>query len=1188
MLVHGINLPEELLRAQAAGELVVFIGAGVSAPSPSSLPLFDELARQVGEGTGLQRGESESVDRYFGRLKLAGVQVHKAVARVLLNSTSRPHELHTLLTKLFPDGSPVRLVTTNFDKHLSTTLEEQFGSCADTFYAPALPLGDDFAGLVYLHGSATKNPEQCVLTDEDFGRAYLNRAWATRFLESMFQRYSVLFVGYSHSDPVMIYLARGLSPMSRKPRYAFTQGDSKSLNSWKDLGVHELVYLVTPGENAHEAITNCVRDWSVELHRGLLEKAERIRAISETQPPLEGEDADYLKFSLGTIETARIFFRYASHPEWISWLEKNGFLVRFFDSKRQFGEFERELGFWLIDRFFVDHAQDVLAAIQRNGSRIHPEWAWRVWHRLIRRHNDANIDSVFSLWVMLLLLQPYDVLSSDDWSMLLAECRLLENAAAAIQLFTRITTPRLALKEHWSFLRKDTADQPKVDFELDLLHEIDHYLADAFAETIGRQMDVCATPIAPPIFANLVAADNLMRLCDECREGSDPFRVHRQSIEKKDGRVLTTKLDCLTDAARAVITHTVKVSPAEALAQATDLFASKVPILQRLAIFSIARATGRTADEKLAWLLENDLIYRHKTDVFQFLELNYAQASGELRHRIIEVILAGPCGPRFDGVSENTLVFERFNLLVWLHQIAPQCDQVREALESIRRIKPEFREREHPELDFSFGEVRWLEASEGFNVEEITKQDISVFIASRPSPGDETHFDGKRSRYCSSISAAATQTPDWAMSFLKQLVLSGITEDDLWSSAVAGLCNAKLSAEVWATFLQFAASVTAPRAFFDTTMDLLERGSTREKDTLPGELMPAAQRVAERIWSESLQHTKPVPRQMEDWLLEAINRPGGKLARFWLERISSAKRTAGDKWTAIPLEIAERLRTIIRDSSQAAGHARTVIASQLHYLFSIDASFAQVELLPLFDWTRNAIIAEQCWHGFVMWGRWLPGFTEQLLPSFDETIARAGSESDNIRRATIMQIMVLALYRFPDPLSKGWLPNVIRTLKDQELRALAAEIDHALCNLDTSTVDEIWERWLKRYWEERLLGRPKPFTPDEARHTGCWALSVGKHFPEAVKLVAALQPRPRFEHVGFLSRIDSMRLAQNYPAATADLLLVYFSAPDLHLYADNTMQNIWRALVQAELPPEDLRKVEEAMFRLGVDTKDWT
>jgi hypothetical protein len=1189
MLVQGINLPEELLRAQATGDLVVFIGAGVSAPSPSSLPLFDELARQVGEGTGLQRRENESVDSYFGRLKLAGVQVHKAVGRILLNPTSQPHELHTLLARLFPDGAPIRLVTTNFDKHLSTTLEQQFGSSIETFYAPALPLGDDFEGLVYLHGSAAKNPAQCVLTDEDFGRAYLNRAWATRFLEAMFQRYSVLFVGYSHSDPVMIYLARGLSPASRKPRYAFTQGDSKSLDSWKVLDVQPLIYADTSGENPHEPITHCVRDWCIELHRGLLDKAERIRAISEAQPPLEGEDADYLKFCLSSIETARIFFRYASHPEWISWLEKNRFLASFFDVTKAFGDFERELGFWLIDRFFVDHEQHLLAAIQRHGGRIHPEWAWRIWHRLIRRKHEANVDAVFSLWVSLLLLQPHPVLSGDDWSMLLGECHFPENGAAAVQIFAHITAPRLILKEHWAFLTEEVADRPKVDFELNLLHDMDHHLADTWPETLGQNMDACAHLLAPIVFGNLAAADNLMRLCGSEWDRRDPFGVHRQSIEEKMGRSLTTKLDSLIDVGLAVIRYAVKANPAEALAQATDLFASNVSILQRLAVFGIANLPEPPVDQRLEWLLQHDLIYRYKSDVFRFLELNYPKGSDAVRQRIIAAVTAGPSGSRFEGISADTLLYERFNLLVWLHQVAPQCNYAREALETIRRAKPEFREREHPNLDFSFGEARWLEASEGFNVQEITGQNIRDFIASRPPAADEDHFDSKRARYGNSISAAAAQQPEWALRFLRELASSDINEGDLWSSAVAGLRNAKLSAEIWAGFFELATSILAPAAFFESTTDLLEHGATREAGALPDELMPAAQKVAERIWADCLKHTKATSRQMEDWLTEAVNRPGGKLAGFWLQRVSSAKRTEGDKWTTIPTEITQSLKAILGDSSQAAAHARVVIASQLHYFFSIDRDFAQVELIPLFDWIRDMTTAEQCWHGFVMWGRWLPGFTEQLLPSFHEMIARAASEkSDNTRRATIMQIAALTLYRLRDPISNGWLSSVIRTLDERELVALAAEIDRALDHTKADTVEEIWTTWMKRYWDDRLLGRPKPFGLEEAKHTGCWALSAGRYFPEAVKLVAAIQPRPAFEHIGFLSRIESKGLARTYPTATADLLLVYFSVPDLHLYADETLQKIWRDLIQANLSPEQQRQLREAMFRFGIDPQNWT
>ncbi|HYI97408.1 MAG TPA: SIR2 family protein, partial [Bryobacteraceae bacterium] len=1032
MLVQGVNLPEELLRAQAAGDLVVFAGAGISAPPPSSLPLFDELAAQVGKGTGIMRGSEESTDHYFGRLKLGGVEVHKAVARILLQPESKHHELHTLLTQLFPSGTSMRIVTTNFDDHFSTAVQAGIGASFETFYAPALPLGDDFTGLVYLHGSVAKNPQMCVLTDEDFGRAYLTRAWATRFLSAMFERYAVLFVGYSHGDPVMNYLARGLSPAARKPRYAFTTEDIKSIDSWTFLGVHQIVYPRDAGANGHGAIIRCVRDWVRELHRGLLDKVERIRAISDTQPPLEGEDADYLKFCLGSIETARIFFRHASTPDWISWLEKHGFFARFFDWRQSFGEFERELGFWLIARFFVDYAQEVLAVIERHGSRIHAEFAWRLWHRLIRRDHNANIDPVFSVWTALLLTQPQDVLSSDDWSMLLGKCRLPEDAAVATQLFVNITRPRLKLKEHWRFRRED-ADSQKVEFEVNLLDDNDHYLANAWANAIRPHLDTCAPRLALPVFANLAAADNLARVDGSKYQDTDPFWIHRQSIGGNVSRASSTTLNHLINAARDLVIHRTVANPKDVFNQTDALFASNVPVLQRLAVYSIGQAERVSADDKVNWLLEHTLLYRHKADVFRFLEVNYSNASDELRRRVVETVVAGPKGGRIDGVHEETLLYERFNFLVWLGRVAPQCHYVRDALEVVRGIKPDFQERDRPDLDFWPADARWLDAREAFNIEEITSQAIGAFLAARPAPVDEGYFDNQRSRYTSSISAAAREKPQWGLELLKELVSCGLNDADLWSSVTFGIRDAKLSSSQWAAFLEFAQSAAVPCAFFEAATEVLEHGSRREMDGIPDELMPAAQRVADRIWCDSLSHTTSSNRQLGDWLSEAINRPGGKLAEFWLRRVSVAKASAGQRWTVIPPDIAQSIRRMIVHSSEAGAHARVVIASQLHYFFSVDPAFAQAELLPLFDWSRDATTAEQCWHGFLIWGRWLPGFTDQLLPSFDEIIRRTQSQPEDIRRAIIAHITELALYRLDDPLSNGWLPNVVRMLGDEDL-----------------------------------------------------------------------------------------------------------------------------------------------------------
>ena len=61
-----------------------------------------------------------------------------------------------------------------------------------------------------------------VLTDADFGRAYLTEGWARRFLVELFRQFTVLFVGYGHNDTVMNYLARALPESDVAKRFALT------------------------------------------------------------------------------------------------------------------------------------------------------------------------------------------------------------------------------------------------------------------------------------------------------------------------------------------------------------------------------------------------------------------------------------------------------------------------------------------------------------------------------------------------------------------------------------------------------------------------------------------------------------------------------------------------------------------------------------------------------------------------------------------------------------------------------------------------------------------------------------------------------------------------------------------------------------------------------------------------------
>ena len=152
MLIKGINFPDELMAAHDSGDLAVFAGAGVSCGKPSDLPSFESLAGMIGESSGLNRENNEPPDRYLGRLADAGVCVHQRAAQALVGAHTEPRDLHYLLLQVFGSRDRVRLVTTNFDTHFTLAAKELFQQPPEIFVGPALPLGEDFRGIVYLHG----------------------------------------------------------------------------------------------------------------------------------------------------------------------------------------------------------------------------------------------------------------------------------------------------------------------------------------------------------------------------------------------------------------------------------------------------------------------------------------------------------------------------------------------------------------------------------------------------------------------------------------------------------------------------------------------------------------------------------------------------------------------------------------------------------------------------------------------------------------------------------------------------------------------------------------------------------------------------------------------------------------------------------------------------------------------------
>lgn len=263
-MANGPLIPDDLLMARDAGDVIFFCGAGVS-QHRAGLPDFFKLGgtvidllgagekslarklfRRIGEiGPMNGVGGLVATDRIFSLLEREFEQKDiQAKIACAIHPVAEPDlSAHRTLVDLSRsrDGS-VRLVTTNFDLLFEQCIDGI--ACSGPPQLPD-PRGASFEGIIHLHGRVNADytgagDEEFIVSSADFGRAYLSDGWATRFMQSLLTRFQIVFVGYSADDPPIQYLleALNLRAGTRNRLFAFQPGsnvDDAAL--WEHRGV---------------------------------------------------------------------------------------------------------------------------------------------------------------------------------------------------------------------------------------------------------------------------------------------------------------------------------------------------------------------------------------------------------------------------------------------------------------------------------------------------------------------------------------------------------------------------------------------------------------------------------------------------------------------------------------------------------------------------------------------------------------------------------------------------------------------------------------------------------------------------------------------------------------------------------------------------------------------------------------
>ena len=1027
MKISEIEFPDPLLTALRDEKLVVFAGAGVSMGAPAQLPDFKKLANTIAHGTGEVLQDPEPVDRFLGRLQNRGVQVHERAAENLQTNgqgeTPKPTSLHRDLLRLYPGPEAVCIVTTNFDLLFEDAAQEAFGSKPEVFRAPALPLGGEFNGIVHIHGNLGC-PGEMVLTDKDFGRAYLTEGWARRLLVDLFRSFTVLFVGYSHKDTVMHYLARALPEREVGKRFALT--DKTDTDQWRILGIEAIAYPAPRGD--HAALYKGIGALANHVSRGVLDWQPEIKELARKPPSsLNKEETDLINEALSDATKTLFFTEAASSPEWIEWLDERGHLGRLFGTD-ELSQRDSRLAWWLAKKFARNQAGALFLLIGRHGMRLHQDfWRELCWVT----GSDPPLDTnALTRWISLLLATAPPHLDHQALSKLGERCIEAGAVDSLIDIFRVIAGYRLQLSPGLPLpLSKpgldDDHDHSRIQAEL--VPKSDHYTIHSLWEDgLKPNLARVAEPLLTDVVGHLEAQHRTLRIWQKANRKWSLANYRREAIELPEDRWHRDPepIDVLINAARDCL-NWLASNRSEASAQWCErLVREEAPLLRRLAVHTLSVRKDLTSNEKVDWLLARIGLYDTPAhyEVFQVLKQTYADLGPSQRRAVVEAVQAYHLPREEDDDKGSYTARKHHNWFYWLHKADPTCTLVKRALDDVSGQYPDWQPPKHPDR-INWMSVESISFESPWTVEELLSRPANDWVEELLTLQQTEPF-GLRSEGLRTIAQAANQEVEWGLDLAEALATEGNWDTDLWGVLLGAWSESALDNHQCQQIFQWLGRAELQRKHVrEIARFLVDKVSclfSTAKDGHTPPLLMQANAIATNLWS--LLDGQEPSQDVGDWCTYAMNEPAGILTEYWRSSLS-LWRSEYDSTPEILGEVChEALSRIIRDKTVSGRMGRSILARSFSSLLKSDEDWTKKNLLPKFTDHSKAEDYQAIWDGFLH-GPLSSGSAKHLSDAFLEAVERI--ENPNSEQQLCDKFIEL-LFSIEDPSEKwGQVQNVL-------------------------------------------------------------------------------------------------------------------------------------------------------------------
>lgn len=1033
----GVYIPDSLFQAASSGNLVVFAGAGASAPDPVKLPLFNSLVEIIktevdpggflrNRGCKLDKENNESIftetpEQYLSYLEHEGKDVKKACSAAV-DSKERFTSLHSGILRVLGASGHIRLVTTNFDRCFENAMGA-LGRNVSVFVSPALPLGKDINGIVHLHG-VFDDLGSMILTAEDYGRAYVSNGWVSRFLVDLFKVYTVLFVGYSCGDSLVDYLTRSIS--SSISGHSFVLCRESDADDWGMRGVEPIVF------DDYEILPKIFDDWSSNLESSVTDRTLRIHEICQTDA-ISSADEDFIIQALSwPIEEDRYLFtsefcKMASSAEFIRLLKENGFLD--FLSSRRMDKQDMLLLDWLVSRFSINES----AVLQNLCAGYLNEISPFFFECLFRKFAASDVpESVIASWL------PW--LEFSDWkSQKCCECWLIEIARKMQSDSIALAAIRILLKVGMAFHRSSiagTAIKPTIVVSRD-------YYGEQLVEIVKARSSILGGELFEYCFNQIERAYDIQTKYWSEADAFDGMSFGRSSIvPHEQDRFCEPVEGVLIDVARGCISQ---VNCLEAM---NRCLRSRCALLYRLGLW--IKCEYASSGDGLEFIAVNDLlsnVYAHH-EVFHLMKQSFALASDEERRYFVNHVASRVV------VGDRDSEYSCYNICVWLKDEMSACSELASLYNEVSQRNPQFVPREHPE--FTHYSSSWtVDNSEECRlpIERFNNKHLLELMQLPPTFGS---FVTKYDR----VSIPTSDYPLIALKNLRELI------DESCSKEEAELANLYIKSLKWgrleiptADLVHMLELIVADERTCIAGIEAIS-SSIIGCDGLPrlsGEsLVSISEKALSNFGLLLSSKSSVIKDDTFDWMLMGINHPAGKYVEL-LARADSAFLKDDGRHCARASSCLDSICEQLSEQSDAAKCAIACIFQNINILYGLNPKCFSDKLLYALqpdNWAFSSAWEGMSYSGELSLEVW--NATRSFWPYLFKGYRKIGKNQFE----QLIRLYVWILIVRVDPDERGpLLVSGVSASKDA-MSSACMQLDNWMETLkEDGRLDE-WDRWL--------------------------------------------------------------------------------------------------------------------------------